>query len=134
RSGSAEGDRLDDLLLVGLGLLVDADVSPEPQYGDPVRDLEDVNEVVRDEHDREALLGQAPDEVQHLLRLGDAQRGRGLVEEDEAVVPQHRTRDRDRLPLAAGGRRDRPGGGEACWVRAGVADVPRSFALYRYSR
>ena len=38
--------------------VVDADVAAEPEHGDPVGDLEDVVEVVRDEDDREPLLGE----------------------------------------------------------------------------
>ena len=53
----ARGDRLDDLLLRRLVALVDADVAAEAQDGDAVGDLEDVVEVVRDEDDREPLLG-----------------------------------------------------------------------------
>src|SRR5580765_5921142 len=52
----AERDRLDDLLRRRLLSLVDADVAAESQNGDPVRDLEDVVQVVRDEDDREPLV------------------------------------------------------------------------------
>ena len=100
----ARGDRLDDLLLGRLVALVDADVAAEAQDGDPVGDLEDVVQVVRDEHDREAPVGEALDEVEHLARLGDAERRGRLVEDDEPRVPQHGLRDRDRLALAAGER------------------------------
>ena len=40
-------------------------------------------------------------------RLGDAERGRRLVEDDDAGVPHHRASDRDRLTLAARQARDR---------------------------
>ena len=46
------------------------------------------------------------DEIEHLPRLGDAERGRRLVEDHDAGVPEHRARDRDRLALAARERRD----------------------------
>ena len=39
----------DDLLLRRLRALVDADVAAEPEHGDPVGDLEDVVQVVRDD-------------------------------------------------------------------------------------
>src|SRR4051812_26926411 len=49
-------DRHDDLLLRRLLPLVDGDAAAEAEDGDPRRDLEDVVEVVRDQHDGEALL------------------------------------------------------------------------------
>ena len=39
---------------------------------------------------------------EHLLGLGDAERGGRLVEDDDLAVPEHRPGDRDGLPLAAG--------------------------------
>src|SRR4029077_1133506 len=62
--GGAERDRLDDLLRRRLLSLVDADVAAKSQNGDPVRDLEDVVQVVRDEDDREPLFTQTPDEIE----------------------------------------------------------------------
>ena len=59
------------------------DVLAEAQDRDRVGDLEDVVQVVRDEDDREALLAQAPDEVEHLPRLGHAERRGRLVEDHE---------------------------------------------------
>ena len=59
------------------------------------------------EDDREPLLGEPRDELEHLLGLRDAERGRRLVEDDEPRVPHHGAGDRDRLALAAGERRDR---------------------------
>ncbi len=41
-------------------------------------------------------------EVQHLLGLGDAEGGGGLVEDDHAGLLEHRASDRHGLPLAAG--------------------------------
>src|SRR4051812_579583 len=105
--GNARRDRRDDLLLGRLAPLVDADVAPEPEHRDPVGDLEDVVQVVRDDHDREPLLAQPSHELEHLARLRDAERRRRLVEDDDARVPHHRSRDGHRLPLSAGKRRDR---------------------------
>ena len=59
------------------------DVLAEAQDRDAVGDLEDVVQVVRDEHDREALLGEPAHEVEHLARLRDAERGGRLVEDHE---------------------------------------------------
>ncbi len=55
---------------------------PEVEHRDVVGDLEDVDEVVADEDDRDSLLGETVHEAQHLLGLGDAERGRGFVEDD----------------------------------------------------
>src|SRR5437762_195066 len=75
-------------------------VAAEAQDCDPRGDLEDVVEVVRDEHDCEALVGEALDEVEDLARLRDAERRGGLVENDDLGVPLHGLGDGDRLPLA----------------------------------
>ena len=56
--------------------------------------------------DREALVGEALDEVEDLARLGDAERGGRLVEDDELGVPLHRLGHRDGLPLASRERGD----------------------------
>src|SRR5256885_1413979 len=68
---------------------------------DPVRNLEDVVEVVRDHHDRQAAIAQAPDEVENHLGLYHTQRGGWLVQHHQLGVPHHGFGDRDRLPLAA---------------------------------
>ena len=89
------GDRLDDFLLGRRVTLVDGDVATESEHGDSVGDLEDVVEVVRDEHDGQPSLREALDEVEHLARLGHAERGGRLVENDEARVPLHGLRHRN---------------------------------------
>ena len=88
--------------------VVRADVAAETQDDDPVGDVEHVLEVVADEDDAVALLAQAAHEVEHLLRLRHAERSGRLVEEHDLVLPQDRSRDRDRLALPAreGGDRD----------------------------
>ena len=48
------------------------------------------------------LVGQASDEVEHLVGLGDAQGCGRFVEENDSVVPEHGLGDGDRLALAAG--------------------------------
>ena len=55
-------DRADDLVLGDFVPVVDTDVAAEPEHGDPVRDLEDVVQVVRDQDDRQPLIGQPLDE------------------------------------------------------------------------
>ena len=68
---------------VVLRALVDADVAAEAEDGDPRCHLEDVVQVVRDEHDGQALVGESLDELQDLLGLRDAERRGRLVEDDE---------------------------------------------------
>ena len=51
--------------------------------------------------DREALLGEPPHELEHLARLGDAERRGRLVEDHEPRVPHHGAADRDGLALPA---------------------------------
>src|SRR2546423_7660767 len=68
---------------------------------DPIRDLEHIVEVVRNDHDSEAVVAQPPRQVQHHLRLHHAQGGGGLVEHHQLGIPHHRLGDRHRLTLAA---------------------------------
>ena len=72
----------------------------EPQHEDAVGDLEDVGQVVADHDDAEPALAQPPDQVEHLRRLGDAERGGGLVEQHDLRLAQQRAGDRDLLALA----------------------------------
>src|SRR3954449_3592999 len=99
---AAGGDELDDL--AGAGVLF-ADFCGDPaevQRVDAVSDLHHVVHVVRNEYDADAAVGQSPDQLEHLLGLGNAERRGGLVEDDHLAVPEHRLRDGDGLPLAAG--------------------------------
>ena len=99
-------DGVDDLLLGRLRPLEERDALPEPQHGDAVRHLEDVVEVVRDDDDAEAFLGQTADEVQHLARLRHPESGCRLVEDHELRVPHDRLRHRHCLTLPSGQPRD----------------------------
>ena len=103
---AAAGDQLDHLVGRHIGTSYLGHHRAEVEHGDVVGHLEDVVEVVADQDHAEPVVGQPPHQPQHLLGLGDAQGGRGLVEDDELGVPQHRAGDRDGLPLAAGQRRD----------------------------
>ena len=80
----------------------------------PVGDLVDMGEIVLDVDAGAAGRLDAPDEVDDLAHLGDAQRRGRLVEHDEIGVEMHRAADRDALALAAGeiadGRIDRDAG------------------------
>ena len=53
-----------------------------------------------------AAVAYSFDQVQHLGRLRDAQRGRRFIEHDQLRVEQQRARDGDRLALAPGERGD----------------------------
>ena len=105
RDGPGHG--ADDVLHRHVAALEARDARAEAQDLDAVGHLEDLGHVVADEHDREALLAHARDEVEHVARLDDAERGGRLVHEDDLRGPGHRARDRDALALAAGHRRHR---------------------------
>src|ERR1044072_2379604 len=95
-------DQLDDL--AGRDVL-GGDVGSNPaevERRDAVSDLEDVGQVVRDQQHAHAGVGETAYEIQNLTRLRDTESRGGLVEEDDAGVPQHRLGDRDGLPLATG--------------------------------
>src|SRR5437016_4209509 len=62
-----------------------ADVDSLTQDDGLVRDCDGLLEVVGDEQNRRALQGKTPDQFEHVPRLADAQRGRGLVEDDDAL-------------------------------------------------
>ena len=53
------------------------DALSQAEDGDPVGDLEDVVEVVRDDDHPQVAVGQAPHEVEHLACLGHAECGGG---------------------------------------------------------
>ena len=53
------------------------------------------------------LVAHPPDQLEHVARLHDAERGRRLVHEHDLARPGHRAADRDALALAAG-QRSRP--------------------------
>jgi hypothetical protein len=55
----------------------------------------------------EATLPRLDDVLQHHAGLLDAERGRGLVEDEHLRAEVHRPRDRHALPLAAGEGADR---------------------------
>ena len=73
----------------------------EAQDLDAVGDLEDLGHVVADEHDGEALVAHAADQVEDVAGLDDAERGRRLVHEDDLARPRDGAADRDALALAA---------------------------------
>src|SRR5712692_2063416 len=114
---AAGGHVLDDTLAVELGRLVLDHHPAQVEHGDAIGDLEHIDEVVRYDHDREATVTEALDQVEHLPRLIYSQSGGGLVHDHELGVPHHRLRDGDRLALPSGqgryGLADGPDGRDA---------------------
>ena len=92
---------MDDFLLRDVLPRHRLDALPETKNGDAVRDLEDVVEIVRHDHNAEPAVGEAANEVEHLPRLRDAQSRRRLVQDHDPGVPHDRLGDGDRLALAA---------------------------------
>ena len=82
-AAAAGCDQLDDLGLVHVGALDRRGQLTEVEHRDPVRHLEYVQHVVRDEDDGRALVSQPPDEIEHLGGLGHAEGGGRLVEDDD---------------------------------------------------
>ena len=50
---------------------------------------------------RDVVLAQVADDLEHLLGLAHAERGRRLVEDDDPPAPEQRPGDREALPLPA---------------------------------
>ena len=59
------------------------DLAAATEHHHAIRNFEYIGNVVADENDAEALLGEAADQVEHLAGLGDAQGGGGLVEQHD---------------------------------------------------
>src|SRR5690348_1359433 len=72
---------------------------PQVQHRDPVRDLEDVVQVVGDHHHRQPAVPEPLDQIQHLPGLHHPEGGGGLVQQHQLGVPHHRLGHRHRLPL-----------------------------------
>ena len=100
------GDRRDDVLLGRLFGLEVPGRPAEAEDEDAVGDLEDVDQVVADHDHAEAALAEFADQVEDLGRLGDAERRRRLVEQDDLRLAEQGAGDRDLLALPAGERPD----------------------------
>src|SRR6516162_4683128 len=74
---------------------------PQVQHRDPVRDLEDVVQVVGDHHHRQPAVPEPFDQVQHLPGLYHPEGGGGLVKQHQLGVPHYRLGHRHRLPLTS---------------------------------
>ena len=93
----AADHQLGEVLLVRLGRDPLADDLAAPDDRDPVRDLEDLVQLVADEDDAVALGRQAPQDLEDLLGLLRRQdRGR-LVEDEDLGVAVERLEDLDPL-------------------------------------
>ena len=57
---------------------------PSPEDRDPVGDLEDLLETVRDIDDCDAALAESPDHGEEMVEVLSAQRGRRLIEDEDA--------------------------------------------------
>ena len=77
------------------------DLGAAPQHDDAVADGEHVGHAVADQHDRDALRLEAPDQFQHLGHLPHRDRRRRLVHQHQLGVGKPGARDRHRLALAA---------------------------------
>ena len=77
-------------------------IDAEVHDGDPVGDVVDDAEVVRDEDVRQVeLVLQVVEQVDHLRLDRDVERGDRLVGDDQLRVQRERARDADPLPLSA---------------------------------
>ena len=77
------------------------DLAAAAHHHDAVADREDVRHAVADQDDRDALVAQAADQVEHLGDLAHRDRRGRLVHQHDLGLRQARARDRDRLALAA---------------------------------
>src|SRR6516165_12373957 len=85
--GGTRGHQVDDRLAVVLAQRPDRDHLAQAEHRHPVGHGLDVVQVVRDDDDRDALVPEPADEVEHDPGLGDAQGGRGLVHDDQLGLP-----------------------------------------------
>ena len=68
------------------------------QHGDPVGDVHHLRELVRDDHDRMAVLAELPESREQALDLGRAERRGRLVEDERRCAAVEQLEDLD--PLA----------------------------------
>ena len=95
-------DQLDDLVGRRFGAPPHADDAAVAEHEDAVGDREDVAHIVADDDARRCRSPcRLQDEVEHLARFLDAERGGRLVHDDDAAVLRGGAADRDRLALAA---------------------------------
>ncbi len=73
---------------------------PIPHHGDPVDDLEDLTQPMRDVDHGHVVLAQAPDHAEQVFHLAIAQRRGRLVHDEDTRVQAQRLGDLDELALA----------------------------------
>ena len=78
------------------------DDAPVVHHADPVRQVEDVVDVVADQEDADAIALELADQVPDLGRFGRTERCRRLVHDQDPGVEVDRPRDGHGLALAAG--------------------------------
>ena len=93
----AADHQLGQVVLVGLGRLALADHPSAPNDRDPVGDLEDLVQLVADEHDAVALGGEPPQDREDLVGLLGRQHGGGFVEDEDPRIAIERLEDLDPL-------------------------------------
>ena len=93
----APDHELGQVFLVGLGRDPRPDDLAAPDDRDPVRDLEDLVELVADEDDAVALGGQAAQDLEDLLGLLGRQDRRRFVEDEDPGVAVEGLEDLDPL-------------------------------------
>src|SRR3954469_5381640 len=91
----AEDDHADDLVGRDLVLLDGIDDVAVVHHADPVREVEDVMDVVADQEYADAFLLQLADQVPDLGRLHRPEGGRRLVHDQDPGVEVDGARDRD---------------------------------------
>ena len=81
---------------------VSATTLPRRSTGDALADREDVGHAVADQDHGHALLGEAPDQTQDLFDLAHADRGGGLIQQQELCLRETGARDGHSLALPPG--------------------------------
>ena len=94
--------QLNQALLVGIFDIECADILPVPQDGNPVTDLKQLVQAVRDVDDGDALLLQIPDDVEEPSLFLDRDGGGRLVQNQDAGVAQDGLADLDDLAVGHG--------------------------------
>ena len=130
----AADDEVDDLLDIGLADQPLGDVAALVHDHDAVADHEQVLQPVGDQDDADAAGADLADEIEHGVDLGDRQRRRRLVHDEDQRIERGGAADRDALALAAGEVFDLEPRARRCGCRAARACRPRPRASCALSR
>ena len=118
----------DDLVDRGVGDRVGGDVGAVAHHRDGVAQREDLVEAVGDEHQRPALVAQAAGDGEEPLDLDAAERGGGLVHDQQAGVERDGLRDLDDLLV---GDREAQGGAPGVDVHAEPVEELLGLGVHR---